>query len=217
MVIIEVQMTEVGTEYVVKSILTTHKSGAPILPKGEFGTGINPDMDNFSTIEVLDLSGSSVASFPTYIKNLLILRELNLKDCKKLVSLTELPPSLSVLRIDDCRKLMSLPELPCTLYVDDVKVWDIWDGWDDKYTCCENLISDVIFRYPDISRYDRISEVYDRSCDIAFVFKFDGDKESIKGFWVLPLYATASGFKQETFESESIDGEQLPALKRRRA
>lgn len=45
MVIIEVQMTEVGTEYVVKSILTTHKSGAPILPKGEFGTGINPDME----------------------------------------------------------------------------------------------------------------------------------------------------------------------------
>lgn len=104
-----------------------------------------------------------------------------------------------------------------SIYQDDVKVWDIWDGWDDKYTCCENLISDVIFRYPDISRYDRISEVYDRSCDIAFVFKFDGDKESIKGFWVLPLYATASGFKQETFESESIDGEQLPALKRRRA
>ncbi|XP_057727778.1 uncharacterized protein LOC130943778 [Arachis stenosperma] len=40
----EAEMGEVGTEYVLKNILTTRKTGPPILPKGEFGTGFNPDM-----------------------------------------------------------------------------------------------------------------------------------------------------------------------------
>ncbi|XP_047155205.1 epoxide hydrolase A-like [Vigna umbellata] len=42
----ETQMAEVGTEYVLKNILTTRKPGPPILPKGEYGTGFNPDMPN---------------------------------------------------------------------------------------------------------------------------------------------------------------------------
>ncbi|KAK7258942.1 hypothetical protein RIF29_24536 [Crotalaria pallida] len=41
---IEAQMAEVGTAYVLKNILTTRKPGPPILPKGEYGTGFNPDM-----------------------------------------------------------------------------------------------------------------------------------------------------------------------------
>ncbi|TKY61532.1 Bifunctional epoxide hydrolase 2 [Spatholobus suberectus] len=40
----EAQMAEVGTEYVLKNILTTCKPGPPILPHGEYGTGFNPDM-----------------------------------------------------------------------------------------------------------------------------------------------------------------------------
>ncbi|CAL5194776.1 unnamed protein product [Lathyrus oleraceus] len=39
----EAEMAEVGTAYVLKNILTTRKTGPPILPKGEFGTGFNPD------------------------------------------------------------------------------------------------------------------------------------------------------------------------------
>nr|5Y5D_B Chain B, Epoxide hydrolase [Vigna radiata] len=42
----EAQMAEVGTEYVLKNILTTRKPGPPIFPKGEYGTGFNPDMPN---------------------------------------------------------------------------------------------------------------------------------------------------------------------------
>ncbi|KAK7333013.1 hypothetical protein VNO80_29773 [Phaseolus coccineus] len=42
----EAQMAEVGTEYVLKNILTTRKTGPPIFPKGEYGTGFNPDMTN---------------------------------------------------------------------------------------------------------------------------------------------------------------------------
>ncbi|KAK7397163.1 hypothetical protein VNO78_18330 [Psophocarpus tetragonolobus] len=41
---IEAQMAEVGTEYVLKNIFTSRKTGPPILPKGQFGTGFNPDM-----------------------------------------------------------------------------------------------------------------------------------------------------------------------------
>ncbi|KAI4323899.1 hypothetical protein L6164_023473 [Bauhinia variegata] len=39
----EAQMAEVGTEYVLKNTLTTRKTGPPIFPKGEYGTGFNPD------------------------------------------------------------------------------------------------------------------------------------------------------------------------------
>ncbi|XP_027930615.1 uncharacterized protein LOC114186796 [Vigna unguiculata] len=40
----EAQMAEVGTEYVLKNNLTNRTPGPPIFPKGEFGTGFNPDM-----------------------------------------------------------------------------------------------------------------------------------------------------------------------------
>ncbi|KAE9598146.1 putative soluble epoxide hydrolase [Lupinus albus] len=43
---IESQIAEVGTKYVLKNILTGRKPGPPILPKGEFGTGFNPDMSD---------------------------------------------------------------------------------------------------------------------------------------------------------------------------
>ncbi|OIW17488.1 hypothetical protein TanjilG_22600 [Lupinus angustifolius] len=40
----EAEMAEVGTAYVLRNILTTRKTDPPVLPKGEFGTGFNPDM-----------------------------------------------------------------------------------------------------------------------------------------------------------------------------
>ncbi|KAI9086510.1 hypothetical protein K1719_031594 [Acacia pycnantha] len=40
---IEAEMAKVGTEYVLKNILTTRKTGPPIFPEGEYGTGFNPD------------------------------------------------------------------------------------------------------------------------------------------------------------------------------
>ena len=38
----EGEMSKVGTAHVLKNILATRKTGAPILPKGEFGKGVNP-------------------------------------------------------------------------------------------------------------------------------------------------------------------------------
>ncbi|XP_054777708.1 uncharacterized protein LOC129285816 [Prosopis cineraria] len=39
----EAEMAEVGTEHVLKNILTTRKPGPPIFPKGEYGVGFNPN------------------------------------------------------------------------------------------------------------------------------------------------------------------------------
>ncbi|OIW17487.1 hypothetical protein TanjilG_22599 [Lupinus angustifolius] len=40
----EAEFAKVGVANVLKNILTTRKTGPPILSKGEFGTGFNPDM-----------------------------------------------------------------------------------------------------------------------------------------------------------------------------
>jgi hypothetical protein len=40
------EMVEVGAAYVLKNILTTRKTGPPIFPKGEYGTGFNPNTPN---------------------------------------------------------------------------------------------------------------------------------------------------------------------------
>ncbi|KAL2345653.1 hypothetical protein Fmac_006938 [Flemingia macrophylla] len=42
----EAQMAAVGTPYVIRNILTTRETGPPILPKGEYGTGFNPNMSS---------------------------------------------------------------------------------------------------------------------------------------------------------------------------
>jgi hypothetical protein len=42
----EAEIIEVGTAYAMKNMLTHRETGPPILPKGEFGTGFNPNMSN---------------------------------------------------------------------------------------------------------------------------------------------------------------------------
>lgn len=39
----EAEMGAVDTAYLFKNILTMRKTGPPIFPKGEYGTGFNPD------------------------------------------------------------------------------------------------------------------------------------------------------------------------------
>lgn len=39
----EAELARAGTSYVMKNILTTRQTGPPILPKGEYGTGFNPN------------------------------------------------------------------------------------------------------------------------------------------------------------------------------
>ncbi|CAK8566911.1 unnamed protein product [Lathyrus sativus] len=40
----EAEIAEAGTTYVLKNILTTRQTGPPILPKGKYGIGFNPDV-----------------------------------------------------------------------------------------------------------------------------------------------------------------------------
>ncbi|XP_057429051.1 disease resistance protein RPV1-like isoform X2 [Lotus japonicus] len=65
-----------------------------------------PDTIGSSTrLERLYLSGSNVEMLSPNIKILLNLRELRLDDCRKLVSLPELPPSLHMLSAINCTSL----------------------------------------------------------------------------------------------------------------
>ncbi|XP_057449697.1 TMV resistance protein N-like [Lotus japonicus] len=57
------------------------------------------------SLTCLKLSGSSIESLPANIKNLLMLEELWLDNCMKLVSLPELPPSLHMLSAINCTSL----------------------------------------------------------------------------------------------------------------
>ncbi|RDX93477.1 TMV resistance protein N, partial [Mucuna pruriens] len=70
---------------------------------------------HFLSLEELHLCGTDVESFPANMKNLSKLRWLHLTNCRKVVSLPELPPSMEELYLNGCRKLLSLSELPPSL------------------------------------------------------------------------------------------------------
>ncbi|KAK7343087.1 hypothetical protein VNO80_26050 [Phaseolus coccineus] len=56
-------------------------------------------------LKTLDLSGTTVDNLPESIKNLSMMTLLKLDDCRKLVSLSELPPSLKILTAYNCTSL----------------------------------------------------------------------------------------------------------------
>ncbi|KAJ1410272.1 Leucine-rich repeat, typical subtype [Sesbania bispinosa] len=58
-----------------------------------------------SSLQILDLRGTKVEILSPNIKNLLMLEMLKLDNCKKLVSLPELPSSLRILRLSNCTQL----------------------------------------------------------------------------------------------------------------
>ncbi|XP_052292643.1 disease resistance-like protein DSC1 isoform X2 [Citrus sinensis] len=68
-----------------------------------------------SSLEVLYLSGNNFESLPASIKQMSRLSSLDLKDCKMLQSLPELPLCLKSLDLRDCKMLQSLPALPLCL------------------------------------------------------------------------------------------------------
>ncbi|MED6184549.1 hypothetical protein PIB30_048444 [Stylosanthes scabra] len=62
-----------------------------------------PDnITNLSSLNWLALNGSNLTTIPESIKHLPHLKHLNLWNCKKLESLTQIPPSLHELYLDDC-------------------------------------------------------------------------------------------------------------------
>ncbi|XP_028786079.1 disease resistance-like protein DSC1 [Neltuma alba] len=67
--------------------------------------------DNISllaSLRQLDLSGSNIETLPLSIKHLSSLRSLTLNGCKRLLSLPQLPPSISLLHVNDCLSLETL-------------------------------------------------------------------------------------------------------------
>ncbi|KAL9432015.1 hypothetical protein AB3S75_027096 [Citrus x aurantiifolia] len=68
-----------------------------------------------SSLTDLHLSGNNFESLPASIKQLSQLSSLDLKNCKMLQSLPELPLCLKSLDLTDCKMLQSLPALPLCL------------------------------------------------------------------------------------------------------
>ncbi|XP_028763133.1 disease resistance-like protein DSC1 [Neltuma alba] len=67
--------------------------------------------DNISllaSLSLLDLSGSNIETLPLSIKHLSSLESLTLNGCKRLLSLPQLPPSISLLYVNDCLSLETL-------------------------------------------------------------------------------------------------------------
>ncbi|KAK0599679.1 hypothetical protein LWI29_007561 [Acer saccharum] len=66
------------------------------------------DICHLSSLVYLDLSGNDFESLPKSMKQLSMLRYLEVNNCNMLQSLTELPLSLKLLRAIDCKQLRSI-------------------------------------------------------------------------------------------------------------
>ncbi|XP_028796180.1 TMV resistance protein N-like [Neltuma alba] len=66
---------------------------------------IPDNISAMSLLKILSLRESSVKSLPNSIKHLSELREIDLRQCKRLRSLPELPPSLADCYLHDCQSL----------------------------------------------------------------------------------------------------------------
>jgi Leucine-rich repeat (LRR) protein len=76
------------------------------------------------SLERIDLSGTSIRALPESIKDLGLLRELYLRNCKMLLALPELPSHLDLLDVSFCNSLQKLANL---------NRWTLADG-------CDNLV-----------------------------------------------------------------------------
>ncbi|KAG4906706.1 hypothetical protein JHK86_055190 [Glycine max] len=235
------------------------------------------------SLKELDLCGTNIELLPASIKILSMLKVLWLNDCRKLVSLQELPPSLSELYLNDCCKLVSLPELPPSVkevsafncisletditqdlvlqhmlqsripyihqqylynpaYFDDgYFIFPLGDHVTDlcRFRTAESSItipslpksqlrgyvSVIILSKGPVSDHQfscsihrddiLIGEVYDPFSNMTFIFAdINGNKDTIKGCGVFPVYGTESGFKLVSSSSNEIfDNESEPRAK----
>ncbi|XP_027337251.1 disease resistance protein RML1A-like [Abrus precatorius] len=67
-----------------------------------------PTFGRQSKLEILSLASSGIQSFPSSFKNLTRLRYLDIRNCKDLRTLTQLPPSLETLYATDCSSLKNV-------------------------------------------------------------------------------------------------------------
>ncbi|XP_042966084.1 disease resistance protein RPV1-like isoform X2 [Carya illinoinensis] len=65
----------------------------------------------FSTLQGLNLSGSTLVILPSWMDRFVQLTRLYLSDCKKLKKIEELPPNIEVVEVSGCISLESFPEV----------------------------------------------------------------------------------------------------------
>ncbi|XP_027357340.1 disease resistance-like protein DSC1 [Abrus precatorius] len=69
------------------------------------------NISTLTNLHELRLDGSSVKTLPESIKHLKNLETLSLENCRKLVSIPELPPSVTILEAQNCVSLVKIPTL----------------------------------------------------------------------------------------------------------
>lgn len=74
------------------------------------------DICNLFSLEELNLNKNKFVSLPGTFSRLCKLKHLKLKDCKRLKSLPELPPSVSKVKLDGCGSLETLSDALLNLY-----------------------------------------------------------------------------------------------------
>ncbi|KAL4355862.1 hypothetical protein AHAS_Ahas09G0029100 [Arachis hypogaea] len=102
--------------------------------------------DNINVLQKLQelrLDGSSIVTLPESIKHLRVLKVLSLENCNKLVSVPELPPSITVFNASNCTSLVSVSvstlrmmgKTKCILFKDSLKL----DKYSLPYSITESL------------------------------------------------------------------------------
>ncbi|PRQ23431.1 putative leucine-rich repeat domain, L domain-containing protein [Rosa chinensis] len=97
-------------------------------------------LDCASTLRELDLSESPIVILPECIINKFVnLRYLNLRGCRRLVEIPELPPSIRLLNVRDCVSLERISKLSNILERKEsqmIRVMDLTNCW----RLCQNLV-----------------------------------------------------------------------------
>ncbi|KAL2341826.1 hypothetical protein Fmac_009766 [Flemingia macrophylla] len=103
-----------------------------------------------------------------------------------------------------------------SIYQNSVQLWHTQGEQQDNLLRTIIISDHVIFRYQDINEFNRMSKPYDVSKEVEIKFQLNGEENVTKGFGVFPIYATASGFKLQISESQSVQLKEQPSTLKRR-
>ncbi|XP_040361360.1 TMV resistance protein N-like isoform X2 [Rosa chinensis] len=95
-----------------------------------------------STLEMLDLSESNFVSLPACIRTFINLNYLNLKGCKRLQEVPELPPNLEMLSVRGCVSLERISKLSNILKREEWQMFE-WLDLTDCWRLCDNLVQEA--------------------------------------------------------------------------
>ncbi|XP_042965803.1 disease resistance protein RUN1-like isoform X1 [Carya illinoinensis] len=112
----------------------------------------------YSTLEVLDLSGSNiVVILPEWIRGFILLRLLQLCHCEQLKEILELPPNISMVNARGCISLKSFPE-----------VSNMFEFNTSSHKVCSINLSGCQKMLVNPLRFEEYVEDLDEDCELIF-------------------------------------------------